>query len=140
MSSSESDPQSFRALSPTWGLVKPIPERAGQAAQRKRNDRLRAHQSGLLGSGGKRESKSRVFVLVREAQLSETAGVRLITLPLTGGKVHDYTIAKRLTRRPPKHMLGDTAYHDDELREKLVSEERSWSVKTQQHNSTVPPR
>jgi putative transposase len=40
---------------------------------------------------------------------------------LTGGEAHDYPIAKRLNRRvkPPKHMLCDTAYDGDELREKL---------------------
>jgi transposase len=45
----------------------------------------------------------------------------LIAILLTGGEAHDYPIAKRLIRRvkPPKHMLGDTAYDGDELREKL---------------------
>lgn len=40
---------------------------------------------------------------------------------MTGGEAHDYPIAKRLIRRvkPPKHMLGDTAYDGDELRETL---------------------
>jgi len=40
---------------------------------------------------------------------------------LTGGEAHDYPAAKRLIRRvkPPKHMLGDTAYDGDGLREEL---------------------
>lgn len=67
-------------------------------------------------------------------------GARLITLLLTGGEAHDYPIAKRLIRRAPKHMLRGTAYHDDELREKLASTNESGDDKPQQQNSTVPLR
>ena len=46
---------------------------------------------------------------------------RLLAILLTGGQAHDYPVAKRLIRRvaPPKHMLGDTAYDGDGLREEL---------------------
>ena len=45
----------------------------------------------------------------------------MIAILLTGGQAHDYPVAKHLTRRvkPPKHMLGDTAYDGNELREDL---------------------
>ena len=46
---------------------------------------------------------------------------RLIAILLTGGEAHDYSVAERLIRRvkPPKNMLGDTAYDGDGLRAKL---------------------
>lgn len=45
----------------------------------------------------------------------------MIAILLTGGEAHDYPVAKRLIRRvkPPKQMLGDTAYDGDELRQEL---------------------
>jgi transposase len=46
---------------------------------------------------------------------------RLIAILLTAGEAHDYPVAKRLIRRvrPPKHMLADTAYDGDGLRQQL---------------------
>ena len=40
---------------------------------------------------------------------------------LSGGEAHDYPVAERLIHRvkPPQHMLGDTAYDGNGLREKL---------------------
>ena len=90
------------------------------------NDRLHARQSASLGSGRKKGEHKQAIGRSRGGRntkihaLADAKG-RLIAILLTGGEAHDYPIAKRLIRRvkPPKHMLGDTAYDGDELRENL---------------------
>ena len=87
---------------------------------------LDARQSAPLGSGRKRGEKKQAVGRSRGGRntkihaLADAKG-RLIAILLTGGEAHDYPVAKRLIRRvkPPKHMLGDTAYDGDGLREKL---------------------
>ena len=63
---------------------------------------------------------------------------RLLAILLTGGQAHDYPVAKRLIRRvaPPKHMLGDTAYDGDGLREELDQRGPSRSFQTTPTEST----
>ena len=90
------------------------------------DDRLNAHQSAPLGSGRKRGEKKQAVGRSRGGRntkihaLADAKG-RLIAILLTAGEAHDYPVAKRLIRRvkPPKHMLGDTAYDGDGLREEL---------------------
>jgi transposase len=125
--SSDDDLQSVCALGPTWGLGKPVPCacRPG-AGNGDANDRLHARQSASLGSGRKKGEHKQAIGRSRGGRntkihaLADAKG-RLIAILLTGGEAHDYPIAKRLIRRakPPTHLLGDTAYDGDELREKL---------------------
>ena len=90
------------------------------------NDRLHTCQSASLGGGRKKGEHKQAIGRSRGGRntkihaLADAKG-RLIAILLTGGEAHDYPIAKRLIRRvkPPKHMLGDTAYDGDELRENL---------------------
>src|ERR1700746_1325546 len=90
------------------------------------DDRLHAHQSTPLGRRRKKGEKNQAVGRSRGGRntkihaLADAKG-RLIAILLTGGEAHDYPVAKRLIRRvkPPKHMLGDTAYDGDELREEL---------------------
>lgn len=97
-----------------------------RARDRHADDRLDARQSAPLRSGRKRGEKKQAVGRSRGGRntkihaLADAKG-RLIAILLTGGEAHDYPVAKRLIRRvkPPKHMLGDTAYDGDELREKL---------------------
>ena len=82
---------------------------------------VKAHRSAAGGKGGR---KSRLWAVRAEGatrrSIADAKG-RLIAILLTGGEAHDYPVAKRLIRRvkPPKHMLGDTAYDGDGLREEL---------------------
>src|SRR5262247_4117201 len=90
------------------------------------NDRFHARESASLGSGRKRGEQKQAVGRSRGGRntkihaLADAKG-RLIAILLTGGEAHDYPAAKRLIRRvkPPKHMLGDTAYDGDGLREEL---------------------
>ena len=90
------------------------------------DDRLYARQSASLGSGRKRGEKKQAVGRSRGGRntkihaLADAKG-RLIAILLTGGEAHDYAVANRLIRRvkPPKQMLGDTAYVGDELRQEL---------------------
>ena len=84
---------------------------------------VKAHRSAAGGKGG---AEAGCWPLARRAQHEDTrtlqdAKGRLLAILLTGGQAHDYPVAKRLIRRvaPPKHMLGDTAYDGDGLREEL---------------------
>jgi transposase len=96
------------------------------ALDRHADDRLDARQSAPFGSGRKRGEKKQAVGRSRGGRntkihaLADAKG-RLIAILLTGGEAHDYPVAKRLIRRvkPPKHMLGDTAYDGDGLREEL---------------------
>lgn len=90
------------------------------------DDRLHPCQSAPLGRGRKRGEKNQAVGRSRGGRntkihaLADAQG-RLIAILLTGGQAHDYPVAKRLIRRvkPPKHMLGDTAYDGDGLRQEL---------------------
>lgn len=90
------------------------------------DDRLHSRQSAPLCSGRKRGEKKQAVGRSRGGRntkihaLADAKG-RLIAILLTAGEAHDYPVAKRLIRRvkPPKHMLGDTAYDGDGLREEL---------------------
>ena len=90
------------------------------------DDGLHARESAPLGGRWKKGEQKQAIGRSRGGRntkihaLADSKG-RLIAILLTGGEAHDYPIAKRLIRRvkPPKHMLGDTAYDGDELREKL---------------------
>ena len=112
-------------MGPTWRLGKPVSRaRWERAIDRYPDDRLHAHQSTPFGGRRKRgEQKQAVGRSRRNTKIHALADAkgRLIAILLTGGEAHDYPVAKRLIRRvkPPKHMLGDTAYDGDELREKL---------------------
>jgi len=114
-------------LGPTWRLGKPVSRaRWERAIDRYPDDRLHAHQSTPFGGRRKRGEQKQAVGRSRGGRntkihaLADAKG-RLIAILLTGGEAHDYPVAKRLIRRvkPPKHMLGDTAYDGDELREKL---------------------
>lgn len=110
-----------------WGLGEPV-QRACWPRTRHgyANDRLHPHQGAPLGSGRKKGEHNQAIGRSRGGRntkihaLADAKG-RLIAILLTGGEAHDYPIAKRLIPRvkPSKHMLGDTAYDGDELREKL---------------------
>ena len=90
------------------------------------DDRLHTCQSPPLGRRWKRGEKNQAVGRSRGGRntkihaLADAKG-RLIAILLTAGEAHDYPVAKRLIRRvkPPKHMLGDTAYDGDGLREEL---------------------
>ena len=96
------------------------------ALGRHADDRLHAHQGAPLGRRRKRGEKKQAVGRSRGGRntkihaLADAKG-RLIAILLTGGEAHDYPVAKRLIRRvrPSKHMLGDTAYDGDGLREEL---------------------
>ena len=121
------DIQSLRALGASRHLGKSVP-RACRPGPRYRHadDRLYARQSAPFGSGRKRGEQKQAVGRSRGGRntkihaLADAKG-RLIAILLTGGEAHDYPVAKRLVRRvkPPKHMLGDTAYDGNELREEL---------------------
>src|SRR6478735_1270609 len=108
-------------------LGKPVPPtRRDRAIERHADDRLHAHQGASLGIGRKRGEQKQAIGRSRGGRntkihaLADAKG-RLLAILLTGGQAHDYPVAKRLIRRvaPPKHMLGDTAYDGDGLREEL---------------------
>jgi transposase len=90
------------------------------------DDRFHARQSAPLGGRRKRGEQKQAVGRSRGGRntkihaLADAKG-RLLAILLTGGQAHDYPVAKRLIRRvaPPKHMLGDTAYDGDGLREEL---------------------
>jgi transposase len=90
------------------------------------DDRFHARQSAPLGGRRKRGEQKQAVGRSRGGRntkihaLADAKG-RLLAILLTGGQAHDYPVAKRLIRRvaPPKHMLGDTAYDGDGLREAL---------------------
>ncbi len=125
--SSDDDLQSLCALGAAWGLGKPVPRACRPGSHNgDANDRLHARQGASLGSGRKKGEQKQAIGRSRGGRntkihaLADAKG-RLIAILLTGGEAHDYPLAKRLIRRvkPPKHLLGDTAYDGDELREKL---------------------
>jgi len=125
--SSDDDLQSFCSLGATWSLGKSVPGACRpRACNADANDRLHARESASLGSGRKKGEQKQAIGRSRGGRntkihaLADAKG-RLIAILLTGGEAHDYPIAKRLIRRvkPPKRMLGDTAYDGDELREEL---------------------
>jgi transposase len=90
------------------------------------DDRFHARQSAPLGGRRKRGEQKQAVGRSRGGRntkihaLADAKG-RLLAILLTGGQAHDYPVAKRLIRRvaPPKHMLGDTAYDGDGLRQEL---------------------
>ena len=90
------------------------------------DDQFHARQSAPLGGRRKRGEQKQAVGRSRGGRntkihaLADAKG-RLLAILLTGGQAHDYPVAKRLIRRvaPPKHMLGDTAYDGDGLREEL---------------------
>ena len=85
-----------------------------------------ARHSSPLAAGGKRGEQKQAVGRSRGGRntkihaLADAKG-RLLAILLTGGQAHDYPVAKRLICRvaPPKHMLGDTAYDGDGLRQEL---------------------
>ena len=121
------DIQSLRSLGAPRHLGKPVSRARWQwTIHRHADDRLHPHQSTSLGGRRKRGEQKQAVGRSRGGRntkihaLADAKG-RLIAILLTGGEAHDYPIAKRLIRRvkPPRHMLGDTAYDGDELREEL---------------------
>src|SRR5437016_14315926 len=106
-------------------MGKPVPAACRERAIRRHaDDRLHPRQSAPLGSGWKRGGQKQAVGRSRGGRntkihaLADARG-RLIAILLTAGEAHDCPIAKRLIRRgkPPKRLLGDTAYDSAELRE-----------------------
>jgi transposase len=114
-------------LGAAWHLGKPVPETGREwSIHRHADDRLYARQSAPLGRRWKRGEQKQAVGRSRGGRntkihaLADAKG-RLLAILLTGGEAHDYPVAERLIRRvtPPKHMLGDTAYDGNGLREEL---------------------
>jgi len=90
------------------------------------DDRLHARQGSPLGGRGERGEQKQAVGRSRGGRntkihaLADAKG-RLLAILLTGGEAHDCPVAERLIRRvkPPKKMLGDTAYDSAELRADL---------------------
>src|SRR6476646_1680752 len=108
-------------------MGKPGPRtRPHWSIDRHADDLLHPRQSASLGIGRTRGEQKQAVGRSRGGRntkihaLADAKG-RLLAILLTGGEAHDCPVAERLIRRvkPPKKMLGDTAYDSAELRADL---------------------
>jgi transposase len=124
---------------------KPVPgARRGRPLRRYADDRLDPCEGPSFGGGRKRGEKKQAVGRSRGGRntkihaLGDAKG-RLVAILLTGGQAHDCPPAQRLIRRtkPPKHLLGDTAYDSAGLR--LWLKERGTKAVIPNHSRRKQP-